>query len=116
MSGEQGVPITLFHEAEGHIVTVELKTGTIYRGKLSEAEDTMNCMLKEVVMTAKDGRSTRMEEVYIRGGHVKLIILPDLLKNAPILKKVNALKRKGETESSSKGHGDGGRSAKRARK
>ena len=116
MSGDQGVPITLFHEAEGHVVSVELKTGTIYRGKLSEAEDTMNCMLTDVVMTAKDGRSTRMEQVYIRGGHVKLIILPDLLKNAPILKKVNALKRKTESESSSKGQGDNERSAKRTKK
>ena len=34
-------------EGEGHIVTVELKNGEIYRGLLVEAEDTMNCQLKE---------------------------------------------------------------------
>ena len=34
-----GIPIKLLHEAEGHTVTIELKTGEIYRGKLIEAED-----------------------------------------------------------------------------
>jgi hypothetical protein len=42
-----GVPIKLFHEAEGHVVTVELRTGDTYRGLLEEAEDTMNCKLSE---------------------------------------------------------------------
>jgi len=42
-----GVPITLLHEGEGHVVTVELKNGETYRGLLTEAEDTMNCQLKE---------------------------------------------------------------------
>ena len=41
------VPIQLLHEGEGHIVTVELKNGEIYKGLLSDAEDTMNCQLKE---------------------------------------------------------------------
>ncbi|CAG8552187.1 14200_t:CDS:2 [Racocetra fulgida] len=31
-----GVPIKLLHEAQGHIVTLELNNGTVYRGKLSE--------------------------------------------------------------------------------
>jgi small nuclear ribonucleoprotein D3 len=31
-----GVPIKLLHEGEGHIITVELKNGEIYRGLLSE--------------------------------------------------------------------------------
>lgn len=42
-----GVPIKLLHEGEGHVVTIELKNGEIYRGLLQEAEDTMNCQLKE---------------------------------------------------------------------
>ncbi len=37
----------LLHDGEGHIVTVELKNGEIYRGLLSDVEDTMNCQLKE---------------------------------------------------------------------
>ena len=35
-----GVPIHLLHEAENHVVTVELKTGELYRGYLIEAEVT----------------------------------------------------------------------------
>ena len=42
-----GVPIKLLHEAESHLITVELKTGETYRGVLQEAEDTMNCRLTE---------------------------------------------------------------------
>lgn len=42
-----GVPLKLLHDGEGHVVTVELKNGEIYRGLLAEVEDTMNCQLKE---------------------------------------------------------------------
>lgn len=40
-----GVPIKVLHEAEGHIVTCETNTGDVYRGKLIEAEDNMNCQV-----------------------------------------------------------------------
>lgn len=40
-----GVPIKVLHEAEGHIVTCETNTGEVYRGKLIEAEDNMNCQV-----------------------------------------------------------------------
>jgi hypothetical protein len=33
-----GVPVKLLHESLGHIVTVELKSGEMYRGKLMEGE------------------------------------------------------------------------------
>ncbi len=46
-SNDPGVPVSLLHEAEGNNVVVELKNGEIYRGLLEEAEDTMNCRLKE---------------------------------------------------------------------
>lgn len=42
-----GVPIKLLYQGEGNIVTVELKNGEIYRGLLVQAEDTMNCQLRE---------------------------------------------------------------------
>lgn len=84
----------LLHEAEGHSVTVELKNGEIYRGLLDQAEDTMNCQLKEVTMTGSDGRLIKMENVYLRGSLVKFIVLPDLLKNAPAFKKVQTMQKK----------------------
>ena len=42
-----GVPIKLLFQGEGHVVTIELKNGEVYRGVLSEAEDTMNCQMKD---------------------------------------------------------------------
>lgn len=41
-----GIPIILLHDAEGAIVTIELKNGAIYRGTLIESQDNMNCTLK----------------------------------------------------------------------
>jgi hypothetical protein len=44
VSGKRGVgiPIVMLHDAEGGIITVELKTGETYRGVLDEAADNMN--------------------------------------------------------------------------
>ena len=36
MSAGLGIPVKLLHESLGHVVTVELKTGQLYRGKLAE--------------------------------------------------------------------------------
>jgi small nuclear ribonucleoprotein (snRNP)-like protein len=55
-----GVPLRLLHEAEGHAVTVELKSGDLYRGHLQAAENTMNVQLLNVVHTARDGRVTKL--------------------------------------------------------
>eukprot|EP00965_Chrysotila_dentata_P238547 6202577-Pleurochrysis_carterae.AAC.5 len=56
MSKHVGIPIKVLHDAEGHTVTVELKNGEVYRGKLDEAEDNMNVHLSNVTKTMKDGR------------------------------------------------------------
>merc|ERR1711988_2073200 len=79
-----GIPIKLLHEAEGHTVTVEAKTGEVYRGQLLEAEDNMNCYIGSVTMTARDGRTSKLEQVAIRGSQIRFLILPDMLKNAPM--------------------------------
>ena len=47
-ASSSSAPVKLLHEGVGHVVTVELKSGETYRGLLSEAEDTMNCHMKEV--------------------------------------------------------------------
>lgn len=73
-----GIPIKLLHEGEGLTVTVELKNGEIYRGTLSVAEDSMNCQMTSVTMTARDGRVSKLEHVYLRGSHIKFVVLPDV--------------------------------------
>jgi len=81
-----GVPVKVLHEAEGHIVTVETTTGEVYRGKLLEAEDNMNAQMSSVTVTFRDGRVSQLENIYIRGSKIRFMILPDMLKNAPMLK------------------------------
>ncbi|CAM9357899.1 unnamed protein product [Heterosigma akashiwo] len=100
-----GVPVKLLHEAEGHVVTAELKNGEIYRGMLDEAEDTMNCAMSNVTFTARNGKVSKLESVYIRGSHVKLLILPDMLRNAPVFKKVQGLRGKNQTPAAGRGRG-----------
>ncbi|KAG9411835.1 Small nuclear ribonucleoprotein Sm D3 [Aphanomyces cochlioides] len=106
MSKNLGVPLSLLHEGEGHSITLELKNGEIYRGHLVESEDSMNCQLKQVTLTSRDGQIHRLEQVYIRGSQVKLFILPDMLQKSPLFKKVQALK-KPEEKKPKKGKGRG---------
>lgn len=83
-----GVPIKVLHEAEGHIITCETIMGEVYRGKLVEAEDNMNCQMSNITVTYRDGRVAQLENVFIRGSKIRFLILPDMLKNAPMFKKM----------------------------
>jgi len=95
-----GVPIKLLHEAEKHTVTIELKSGEVFRGHLVEAEDNMNCQLSNISYTARDGRVSTLEHAYIRGSQIRFFILPDMLKNAPMF-------QKRDTKAGNKGKGIG---------
>jgi small nuclear ribonucleoprotein (snRNP)-like protein len=53
MSRSLGIPVKLLHEAAGHVVTVELKTGEVYRGSMIECEDNWNCQIENITFTAK---------------------------------------------------------------
>lgn len=104
-----GVPVKLLHESLGHVITVELKTGQLYRGKLAEgmllsgflcpraeitslqsmmffllAEDNLNISLKDITVTGRDGRVSQLDQVYIRGSMIRFFIVPDMLQNAPM--------------------------------
>lgn len=90
-----GVPVKLIHEAEGHVVTIELKTGEMYRGELFDVEDNWNCQVKDVTATAKDGRVSQLDHIYVRGSRIRFVIVPDMLKNAPMFKRIDP-KNKGK--------------------
>ncbi|RHZ19720.1 hypothetical protein DYB31_009438 [Aphanomyces astaci] len=115
MSKSLGVPLSLLHEGEGHAITLELKNGEIYRGHLVESEDSMNCQLKQVTLTGRDGQISRLEQVYVRGSQVKLFILPDMLQKSPLFKKVQALKKPDQDKKHRKGKSSGGRGRGRGR-
>eukprot|EP01064_Diplonema_japonicum_P029996 TRINITY_DN4978_c4_g1_i1.p1 TRINITY_DN4978_c4_g1~~TRINITY_DN4978_c4_g1_i1.p1 ORF type:complete len:120 (+),score=27.67 TRINITY_DN4978_c4_g1_i1:51-362(+) len=82
------IPIRLLHEAEGHTVTVEMLTGELYRGFLTDAEDNMNIKLSSLTMTKRDGQTVTMEQVFLRGSKIRFFILPDMLQNAPMFKNI----------------------------
>jgi small nuclear ribonucleoprotein D3 len=87
-----GVPVKVFHEAVGHIVTIETTMGELYRGKLLEAEDNMNCLMGNLTVTYRDGRNAQLEHVFIRGSKIRFAILPDMIKNAPMFKNIKGTK------------------------
>ncbi|KAI8549311.1 hypothetical protein RHMOL_Rhmol06G0015800 [Rhododendron molle] len=112
MSRSLGIPVKLLHEACGHVVTVELKSGELYRGSMVECEDNWNCQLESITFTAKDGKVSQLEHVFIRGSKVRFMVIPDMLKNAPMFKRLESrIKGKG----SSVGVGRGRAVAMRAR-
>ncbi|CAE6456015.1 unnamed protein product [Rhizoctonia solani] len=97
MASTIGVPIKLLHESLGHIITVELKSGALYRGKLADAEDSLNISLRDITVTGRDGKVSQLDQVYIRGSMVRFFIVPDMLQNAPMFKRVgpNAMRGRG---------------------
>eukprot|EP01052_Picozoa_sp_SAG31_P000691 SAG31_NODE_20_length_34168_cov_33.651296_17_plen_83_part_00 len=76
-----GIPVKLLHEAEGHTITVELKTGEVYRGHLVESEDNMNMQLSNVTLTARDGRVSNLEQCFIRGSKIRFMVSTATIEN-----------------------------------
>ena len=92
----------MLHDAEGHTVTVELKNGEVFRGKLDEAEDNMNVHLSNCTKTAKDGKVSTLANCFLHGSHVRFMILPDILKNAPFFKKIDTKANKAQAARASR--------------
>lgn len=103
--GTVGIPVKLLHEAVGHIITIELKGGASYRGRLFDgasffadtAEDNFNVTMKEITVTARDGKQSHLDSVYVRGNMIRFMVVPDMLQQAPMFKRVgpNAMKGRG---------------------
>lgn len=75
-----GVPIKILHESEGHIIKLETIIKDIIEGKLEQAEDNMNCHMSTVTITKKNGDVSKMDNLYICGSQIKMVILPEALK------------------------------------
>ena len=93
--GTVGIPVKLLHEAVGHTITIELKGGVTYRGRLFDAEDNFNISMKDIAVTARDGKQTHLDSVYIRGNMVRFMVVPDMLQQAPMFKRVGPSAMKG---------------------
>lgn len=81
-----GIPIKVLHEAKGLVVSIELKTGQTYRGRLISIEDNMNLQLKDVTVVARDGQTSAADTCFLRGSHIRFIVVPDNLRHAPLFK------------------------------
>lgn len=79
------IPKKLLTEAKPFVISVETKNGEKYRGKLFEIEDNMNILLKKVLCQEKNGKIRKCDFVFLRGNNVQIIILPEILKDIPIL-------------------------------
>lgn len=75
-----GVPIKILHESEGHIIKIETIIKDIIEGKLEKAEDNMNCHISTVTITKKNGDVSKMDNLYICGSQIKMVILPKALQ------------------------------------
>ena len=67
---------------------VELTTGETYRGNLLASEDNWNVQLVDATYTARDGRASQLQHVFLRGSKVRFLVVPDMLKNAPMFKRL----------------------------
>ncbi|KAI5475516.1 kinesin family member 5 [Pseudohyphozyma bogoriensis] len=61
------------------------------------AEDSLSISLTMCTVTHRDGRVTQLDQVYIRGPSVRFYVVPDMLSQAPMFKRVgpNAMKGRG---------------------
>ena len=82
-----GIPIVVLHDAEGAVVEVETKKGELIRGLLFEAEDMMNLYIKNAVILDPSGVKRKTNQIYLRGSEILFIVLPDMLKHAPMFKR-----------------------------
>mmetsp|Transcript_7854 Transcript_7854/g.12459 ORF Transcript_7854/g.12459 Transcript_7854/m.12459 type:complete len:171 (-) Transcript_7854:1144-1656(-) len=90
-----GIPIVVLHDAEGAVVEVETKTGELIRGLLFEAEDQMNLYIKNAVIRDTNGVKRKINQVYVRGTEIVFIILPDMLKHAPMFNRIKHWRKHG---------------------
>lgn len=92
MPANISVPQKLLHESCGHRLTLELTDGSLVRGLLTDAEDSMNVQLSNVTYTNREGAVNRLEFIYIRGSKIRLVVFPDMLRNAPIFARFKQIK------------------------
>lgn len=61
-------------------ILVELKNGETVYGKLTDCDSWMNLTLSDVVVNYNKGEKfSKLNEIYIRGSHIKFLRLPDLV-------------------------------------
>lgn len=60
----------------------------------------MNYQISNITVTHRDGQVAQLEHVCIRGSKIRFLILPDMLKNAPM---PNSMKNKNQGSGAGRG-------------
>ena len=107
------VPVCFFHECEGLTVTVEVKSGHVYRGRASNTDDNFNLHLDNVTVTpCRGGAARTLDKVFLRGSTIVFVIFPDILERSPLFQRV---RNAAEGRIVAKGLGVGRQQAMRAK-
>jgi len=90
-----GIPIVLLHDCEGAVISVETKNGEIIRGLLFEAEDMMNLYIKNAIVWNVHGVKRKVDQLYLRGREIMFIIIPSMLRHAPMFQRIKHWRKHG---------------------
>lgn len=58
--------------------------------------------------TARDGRVSHLDHVFVRGGRVRMLVVPEMLKHSPMFKRIADLSSSGKAERKAAAAGRGG--------
>lgn len=84
------IPIKTLNEAVNLVLTLDLDNGDMIRGTLVEVDDSMNVVLDNVLLTARNGEQKSKKSVFIRGSRINFFVLPPALKFAPFLQETGS--------------------------
>ncbi|OBA21708.1 Sm-like ribonucleo protein [Metschnikowia bicuspidata var. bicuspidata NRRL YB-4993] len=74
------LPLYMLTSIKKQEILVELKNGETVYGKLNNCDSWMNLTLTDVVYNFNNGEKfQKMNEIYVRGAHIKFLRLPDLV-------------------------------------
>jgi len=90
-----GIPIVLLHDSEGSVISVETKSGEHIRGLLFEAEDMMNLYIKNAIVWNINGIKRKVDQLYLRGTEILFIVIPQMLKHAPMFQRIKHWRKHG---------------------
>lgn len=69
--------VCLAKAMEGKNIRVEIRNDAAITGRLDLSDSAMNLTMSDVVLTNSRGLSVRLAKFYIRGRHIRYLIIPD---------------------------------------
>ena len=86
--------VCLLHACKGYRTTVELQDESSIFGRIAHVDGFMNIRILRATLTRIDGRIEKFDEIFIQGGKVRYVHLPDEIDiRAAINEQLDAIKR-----------------------